>query len=188
MILIATTPRMRWVVCSIFLLTSACTTTGNNAAVEGPRIERISAEELARLAPKPVAKLSLDDLVSLSSEGKSADDIIAQIRATDSTYELTPSQSVDLSRNGVDAKVLDYIHDSREAALMNHLAEEINRREQQKQAEVAKLKNRLRQQRYYDPYCRGYYGLMPYGYGGYGRRFGSHFGLGAGIGLPSGCW
>jgi len=175
--------------CSVFLLTSGCASTGKDSGSAGPKIDRISPEELARLIPSPIAKLTLEDLVRLTNEGNGADQIIAQIKATDSMYDLTPSQSVDLSHKGVDAKVLDYIHESREAAVRNQLADEINRREMQKQAEVARLKNRLwQQQRYYDPFCRGYYGITPYGYGGYGRHYGSHFGLGAGVGLPLGCW
>ncbi len=176
--------------CSIFLLASGCTSTGNNAANQAPKLERISAEELDKLMTPPAAKLTLDELVSLSKQGNSPDQIIAKIKATDSMYDLTPSQALELSQKGVDARVLDYIHESREAAVRNNLADEINRRERQKQEEVAKLKNRLSQQqrRYYDPFCRGYYGLMPYGYGGYGRHFGSRFGFGAGLGMPLGCW
>ncbi|HSG93775.1 MAG TPA: hypothetical protein VK999_08625 [Methylotenera sp.] len=173
----------------ILLLVSGCASTGRYVNVDGPKIDRISPEDLARLIPPPVAKLTLDDLVRLTKEGSSAEQIIGQIKATDSMYDLTPSQSVDLSQKGVDAKVLDYIHTSREAAIRNQLADEINRSERQKQAEVAKLKNRMwQQQRYYDPFCRGYYGIRPYGFGGYGRHFGSHFGFGLGIGRPLGCW
>ena len=185
------------VICSTLLLATGCATNNydrtadgaGNGTVSGPKIDRISAEDLARMIPQPVAKLSLDDLVKLSQAGNSAEQIIAQIKATDSMYDLTPSQSLELSHKGVDAKVLDFIHEQRELALRNNLADEINRREKQKQAELARLKNRLwQQQRYYDPFCRGYYGLTPYGYGGYGSRFGSHFGLGAGVGMPLGCW
>lgn len=175
--------------CSMVLLLASCATSSNRDTGAGPKIDRISAEELARLIPKPVAKLTPDDLVRLTKEGNSPDQIIAQIRSSDSMYDLTPSQSLELSRQGVDAKVLDYIHESREAAVRNQLADEMNRRESQKQAEVARLKNQLwQQQRYYDPFCRGYYGMRPYGFGGYGRHFGSHFGLGLGFGRPLGCW
>lgn len=177
------------VICTTSLLAAGCATKNYDGASDGPRIDRISAEELARIIPQPVAKLSLDDLVKLSQAGNHADQIIAQIKATDSMYDLTPSQSLELSAKGVDAKVLDFIHEQRELALRNNLADEINRREKQKQAELARLKSRLwQQQRYYDPFCRGYYGLSPYGYGGYGSRFGSHFGLGAAVGMPLGCW
>lgn len=176
-------------VCSSLLLVSGCAGTGYHDAGLGPAIDRISPEELARIMPQPVARLSLDDIVRLTKEGSSPEQIIAQIKASDSMYDLTPSQSVELSKKGVDAKVLDYIHESHELALRNSMADEMNRREKQKQAELARLKNRIwQQQRYYDPFCRGYYGLTPYGYGGYGSRFGSHFGMGVGAGLPLGCW
>lgn len=175
--------------CSMVMLVSGCTTVSADNGSTGPKIDRISAEELAHLMPLPIDRLKLDDLVRLTKEGNSADQIIAQIKATDSMYELTPSQNVELSSKGVEAKVLDYIYERRETAVRNQLADEMNRREQKKQAEVAQLKNRLwQQQRYYDPFCRGYYGLIPYGYGGYGRHYGSHFGLGIGAGLPLRCW
>lgn len=154
-----------------------------------PKIDRITAEELARIIPQPVDKLSMDDLVSLAKQGKTAEQIIDVIKSTDSMYDLTPSQSLALSQSGVDVKVLDFIHERRELALRNNFADEMNRREQQKQAEIAKLKSRNLQRQYYDPYCRfGRYGFSPYGYGGFGSRFGSGFGIGTGIGFPLGCW
>ncbi len=175
-------------ICSALLFASGCATTSHEN-IEGPKVDRISPEELARLLPQPVAKLTLDDVVRLTNAGNSAEQIIEQIKTTDSMYDLTPSQTIQLSHQGVDSRVLDYIHERRELAVSNNLADEINRREKQKQAELTNLKNRLwQQQRYYDPFCYGYYGLTPYAYGGYGRHFGSNFGLGAGVGLPWGCW
>lgn len=175
--------------CMVVMFAAGCSATGNKSNSAGPKIDRISAEELARLIPKPFAKLTTDDLVRLTQEGNSPDQIIAQIKASDSMYDLTPSQSLELNRKGVDAKVLDYIHESREAAVSNQIADEMNRRESLKQAEVARLKNQLWQrQRYYDPFCRGFYGFRPYGFGGYGRHFGSHYGLGLGLGRSLTCW
>ncbi len=173
------------------LLPAGCTmvtTATGDAVSQQLKIDRISAEELARLTPLPPAKLTLDDLLRLTKEGNSPEQIIAQIKAADAMYELTPGLSIELSRQGLDSKVLDYIHESRQRALMNSLADEINRREKQKQAEITKLKNRVVQQRNYDPLCRGYYGVAPYGFGGYGRHPASHFGWGAGVGFPLGCW
>ncbi|HQS37028.1 MAG: hypothetical protein B7Y16_02970 [Methylotenera sp. 24-45-7] len=174
------------------LLLAACASKPPVAA-SNPKIDRISAEELARIIPQSAAKLSLDDLVNLSKQGKTPEQIIDQIKTTDSMYDLTPSQSLALSRSGVDAKVLDFIHERRELALRNNLADEINRREQQKQAEIAKLKTRNWQRQRYNSYCGlGRYGFSPYGYGGFGSRFGSRFGsgfgIGTGIGFPLGCW
>lgn len=174
---------------SMLMLIVGCASNARQGETATPKIDRISAEELARIIPKPVAKLSLDDLVRLTKEGNSPDQVIAKIEASDSMYDLTPSQSVALNRQGVDAKVLDYIHARRELAVRNNLADEILKREKEKRAELAKLKNQLWQQRFYDPYCRyGYYGLTPYGYGAYGSRYGSRFGIGSGFGYPGGCW
>ena len=111
--------------------------------------------------------------------------VIDKIKVTNSYYELTPSQSVALNKQGIDSKVLDYIYTSREQMLRNNVADEINKREKIKRAELDKLRNQqLQQQQLYDPFCR--YG--PYGYGGFGSRYGSRFGVGAGFGRPFGCW
>lgn len=168
-------------------LITGCATNGTQTA---PSIDRISAEALERIMPQPHPVLSLDEIVALSKQGLSADQIIQKIKETDSTYELTPSQSVELSQRGVDKQVLDYIHSSRELALRNKLAEEINKREQAKRAELAKIKQQLiNQQRFDDPFCRYQrFGYNPYGFGFYGSRFGPRFGMGAGYISPWGCW
>lgn len=175
------------------LVMSACATNGQQSYGQSPQIDRISDEELARIMPKPVALLSLDDLVELSKEGATADQIIDKIKETNSLYDLTPSQSVELDRQGIDSKVLDYIHASHEQVLRNNVADELNKREKIKRAELENLKKQqlqqLQQQQLYDPFCRyGAYGISPYSYGAYGSRFGPHFGLGAGFGRPLGCW
>ncbi len=172
----------------LFLGVSGCaSTSGSHDAA--PVIDRISEAELERIAPKPIATLTLEDIVKLSREGQTAEQIIAKIKASNSQYELTPSQSVALSEQGVDRQVLDYIHTSRELAWRNSVADEINKREQEKQAALDKLKQQqINQQRLYDPFCRGYGRLYPYGYGALGARRGPHFGLGAGYMRPLGCW
>jgi hypothetical protein len=169
----------------------ACASNHQYSGAGSQKIDRISEEELARIMPKPVATLSLDDLVSLTKSGVTADALIEKIRISNSSYDLTPSQIVDLNKQGIDNKVLDYIHTSRELALKNNVAEEINQREKAKRAELDKLKQQQlleRQQRMYDPFCGyGYYG-HPYGYGAFGSRFGHRSRFGASFGLPLGCW
>ena len=167
---------------------SACASSGQQVHGQVPKIDRISDEELARIMYQPVSALSLDDLVKLSKEGATADQLIEKIKASNALYDLTPSQSVELNKQGVDSKVLDYIYASREQALKNNVAAEINKREKAKRAELEKLKNQqLQQQPLYDPFCRyGAYGMRPYGYGAIGSR--SRFGFGAGFRQPLGCW
>ena len=85
------------------LLMSGCASTGTQQA----QIERITPEELAKILPQPVATVTLDEIVKDSKANKSADEIIAKIKASNSRYELTPAQTLDLNKKGVDTKVLD---------------------------------------------------------------------------------
>ena len=164
----------------------ACASNSENSDVRSPKIDRISEEELAKIISKPVVVLSLADLVRFTKEGQTADEIIEKIHVSNSSYDLTPSQVVDLNKQGVDNKVLDYIHTSRELALRNNVADEINQREKIKRAEFEKLKRQQwLQQRVYDPACG--YGY-PYGYGAFGSHFGHHSRFGASFGFPLGCW
>lgn len=172
---------------AIFLIAASGCATSTQQNNVSPRIDRISEAELARITPQPLAILTLDEIVRLSKEGTSAEQIIEKIKKTDSLYDLTPSQSITLNQQGVDNKVLDYIHTSRELAWRNSVADEINRREKEKRAELEKLKRQqLQQQRFHDPFCQGYYGLSPYGV--YGPRFGRQFGIRAGYVSPWRCW
>lgn len=179
---------------SIFLLSFiliACVSNSQRSEDSSQKIDRISEDELSRIMPNPVAVLSLDDLVRLTKEHLTADEIIEKIRNSNSFYDLTPSQVVDLNKQGIDSKVLDYIHSSRELALRNNVANEINQREKIKRAEVNKLRRQQwlqQQQRLYAPACGyGYFG-HPYGYGSFGSHFGYRARFGAGFGLPLGCW
>ena len=80
------------------LLLQACV---SNPTVT-PQIQRISPEELERITPNPTPNLTLDDIVRLTKNGTSPDQIIAEIKASNSGYDLSPSQAVELSKQGVD--------------------------------------------------------------------------------------
>lgn len=173
---------------SAFILPS-CATQSNTNQEKSPQIDRISEAELARIMPAPVATLSLDDLVRLSKEGATPEQLIEKIKVSNSSYDLTPSQSVDLSKQGVDSKVLDYMHVSREQALRNNVADEINKREKSKRQALNDLKLAQQKQSDYHAMCGyGRYGFRPYGYGAYGSRLGRRFGGGIEFGAPIGCW
>lgn len=173
---------------SVFVL-SGCASTGTQQS----KVERITPEELAKLIPAPVATVSLDEIVVDSKAGESADDIIAKIKNSNSRYELSSTQVLDLNKQGVDAKVLDYIQQSNELAKQNIIADEMNKREQEKMAAKKQLQREraLNNSRYYDPFWGshfgGYYGRGYYGHGSrFGYRHGSRFGLGLGFGYPYG--
>jgi len=129
-----------------------------------PKIQRISPEELERILPRPVPTVSLEEIVRLSREGVPSAAIIEKIRQSGSTYALAPSQMIDLSRQGVDSVVLDYLYASREQILREGYADEINRRDGEYRAELEHLQRELMQQRAYscDPFWWGY--PYPWGY------------------------
>ncbi len=157
---------------AVVLTISACASSG---ARYGNVDSRITPEEMAKMMPPPVATLSLDEIVSDSKQGKTADEMIAKIKASNSRYALTPSQSLDLSQKGVDVKVLDYMHQSNEAAKQNAMADEINKREKAKRIAQERLEQEREFMRddYYDgfwgPRFGGFYG--PYGYPYYGNPY-----------------
>lgn len=129
------------------------------------QIDRITPEELAKIMPPPIATVSLEAIVEQTKQGKTPDEIIASIKASNSRYELTPSQTLALSKQGVDVKVLDYIHQSNELAKQNAIADEINKREQAKIIAQKQLEQerRLSRGRFYDdPFYRPYYWGYPY--------------------------
>ena len=178
--------RLIFVMLSLFIL-AGCASTGTQAG----KVERITPEELAKLIPSPVATVSLDEIVADSKAGKSADDIIAKVKTSNSRYELTYSQVLDLNKKGVDAKVIDYIQQSNELAKQNIIADEMNKREQEKMAAKKQLQREraFNNSQYYDPFWGpsfgGYYGRgfypIPIGPGGRYWR-GSRFGWGIGYG------
>jgi hypothetical protein len=168
-----------WLIVMSMLILTACASTPQRE----PEIQRISAEELDKLLPPPVAALSLDEIVQLSKQGLSAEDIIKKIQESKSQYVLTPSQYLDLNKQGVSTKVLDYIQSAHEQMLKENFADELNKREQAKVKEQEKLKKELLLRRgypFYDPFWGpGPYWRHPfYGPGFYGPGSGLYYRFG----------
>jgi hypothetical protein len=165
--------RLRYVILlAAVIALSACASSGARYG----NVDRITPDEMAKILPAPIATVTLDEIVNDSKHGKTPDEIIAKIKASNSRYELTPSQALELSKQGVDVKVLDYMHQSNEAAKQNAVAEEINKREKAKRI----AQDRLEQERefmrddYYDPFWEprfgGFYSPF-YGYPYYGNPY-----------------
>ena len=159
------------------ILLAGCASTGSQQS----KVERITPEQLAKLLPPPVATVALSEIVADSKAGKTTDEIIAKINTSNSRYELTTAQTLDLSKQGVDVKVLDYMRQSNELAKQNAIADEMNKREQEKRSAQKQLqRERALAQSYYNDYFDSpfYNPYYHYGYGPYyGSRFfwGSHF-------------
>ncbi|MEE9330795.1 MAG: hypothetical protein V3U89_01065 [Methylophilaceae bacterium] len=171
-------------VLAIFFILTGCASLGEH---QQGQVERITPEELAKLLSPPVATVTLDEIVTDSKQGKTSDVIIAKIKDSNSRYELSSTQILDLNKQGVDVKVLDYIQQSNELAKQNAIATEMNRREKEK-SEVQKQLNqaRLARHRYYDPFWGSRYNFY-YRHGFPGRYWrGSRFGWGMSYGHPFG--
>ncbi len=159
------------------ILLAGCANTGSQQS----KVERITPEQLAKLLPPPVATVALSEIVADSKAGKTPEEIITKIITSNSRYDLTTAQTLDLSKQGVDVKVLDYMRQSNELANQNAIADEMNKREQEKRSAQKQLqRERALAQSYYNDYFDSpfYNPYYHYGYGPYyGSRFfwGSHF-------------
>lgn len=149
------------VVCA---LVAGC--ASNPQKESAPQIQRISAEELEQLLPKPDPNLTYEELVRLSHEGVTAEALIEKIKQSNSSYELTPSQALELGRKGVDPKVLDFMHAQRELALRDGFADELNKRDREHQSVVEQLRREALMRPMCDPFWGPYppYWRYPYPY------------------------
>lgn len=169
---------------------SGCASTGTQQA----KVERITPEELAKLIPPPVATLSLDEMVAMSRAGKTPDEIIDKIKTSNSRYELTSAQVLDLNKQGVDVKVLEYIAQANELAKQNAIADEMNKREKEKRIAQQELRREreFSRNQFYDPFWGSgfgaFYGRPWIGPIGPAGRFwrGNRFGWGFNYGYPFG--
>lgn len=144
--------RSTLVLMGLLALLSGCASNPSEPGTP-PKIDRITPEELESLLPLPIPNLSLEDLVRMSKAGDSPDAIIARIRDSHSGYELTPGQMINLNRQGVDSRVLDYIQSAREQLVREGFADEVNQRERAHREELESLRREWMPRPYsYDPY------------------------------------
>ena len=99
------------------------------APAEPPKIERISAGQLEATLPPPVAALPLEQLVTLTREGLSAEALIARIVESGSRYRLSASRIVELAHEGVPLRVLDHLVAAERTRIFDELAADATRRE-----------------------------------------------------------
>lgn len=109
------------------LLLSAC---ASGPPPEPPRIERMTAAELAAALPQLTATVSLADIVAMGREGKAAAQIVDRLRESHSRHRLTAGEILDLRDQGVAREVLDYLVDADRQATFDDVAADIARREQ----------------------------------------------------------
>lgn len=141
------------VIFSICLLAS-CASAPKPQQVQ--KIERLTKEELANIMPAPVSQLSFESLLEMSRQGESADAVITKLKETDTSFDLTPSQMLELKQQGVDVKVLDYLHEQRLEGLRHKVSNVFVDKIKAKDEEIELLKRQLRfQSMMGDPFCNG---------------------------------
>lgn len=134
------------------------------------QVSRLSAQDLARLTPPPNPQVPLAEVIAWSDAGASAQAIIKKLQDSGTFYNLTAQQIVDISKQGVDQRVIDHLvaaqEKARQATLLTQLADRDARAAQQ--IEQERNRRRALQQQYH------------YGYGGaWGPRHGFGFGAGS---------
>ena len=141
------------VIIAFFL--SACAT---GAGMTQSEVKRITPDELAKLMLQPEATYTLEAIVTDAKSGKTSGEIIAKLKSSESLYDLKVSDVLRLNQQGVDVEVLDYMQESNALAKQNYLAEEINKREHEKEKALKALNNErlLQMNRYYHPFWRPY--------------------------------
>lgn len=134
-------------------------------------VQRITPEELARI--KPVAKpvVGLEEIIARTRTGATPEAIIARLAETGTVHVLTSAQIVELSRQGVDQKVLDYLAEVQEKARQATLVTQLADRDAQAAAQLEQ--ERQRRQALQHQYDAWYWG---YGYGPWGPRYGFGWG------------
>jgi hypothetical protein len=155
--------KSRVIIVLLAVLLAACAAS---PIPSSPRIARLPAAELERLSAEPSAP-TLDELLAMARAGASAESIIARWRQSNARPDLTPARVLDLHARGLPLPVLQAIHEDRESALRNELAQQLIQRDQQ--CSLAVERERLRWLRTPAPYGAAYpgaWGGYPYGYGG----------------------
>jgi hypothetical protein len=112
----------------LLLIFAGCSAVPERDAPGNPKIERLSEDALARL-PAPEPKLTAEDLVRLSREAMPAEKIIERFQATHSRLKMPRSEIMELAKQGVDRKVLDYLAEAEERARQTDVAESLARAE-----------------------------------------------------------
>ena len=161
---------LKRLLCSALLLLAfaGCSATPERDARGNPKIERLTEEALARL-PAPEPKLTAEGLVRLSREGMPPEKIIERFQATHSRLGIPRSEIMELGKQGVDRKVLDYVAEAEERARQTDVAEALAGRDAE-QAREEEQRRELYRYPYWPspPYWGGYIGVPRRNWGFFG--------------------
>ena len=104
-------------------------------ASPGPQpgsVQRLTPEQLARIAPTPNPAIPLSEIMALSKAGTPPEAIIKRLADTGTVHVLSASQIINLATHGVDQKVIDALVEaqerSRQTTLVTQLADSTRRK------------------------------------------------------------
>lgn len=148
-------------------LVAGCATPTARGPDGNPQLSRIESSELAKIPPARAPRLSADEIVRLSAEGRTPPEIILErYRESGSRLNLTAAQAADLRQRGVSAKLVDQIQ---QADLDAARSDAADARARQEAAGARYREPRYRYSQPYAPYAypngygNGYYGGRPQG-------------------------
>jgi hypothetical protein len=147
-------------------------------AANGPppgSVQRLSPEELARIRPVAKPVVGLEEIIARTKTGATPEAIIARLAETGTVHVLSSAQIIELSRQGVDQKVIDYLAETQEKARQATLTTQLADRDAQAAAQLEQERQRrLALQHQYDSWYWG-----GYSYGPWGPRYGIGWGRGS---------
>ena len=156
---------------------AGCATSVQRDAAGRPLLQRADPQTLEDSLRRVPGKLSLGEVAVMAREGRSAEEIVARMRATGTRFALDEDQRRMLREQGVPERVIAaLIAAEKEAQRVDRLTAEADR-EAQSQRRARAYRNWSRAYPYYDPW----WGWHPYlGYSRFRRFHGWHGGIGWG--------
>ena len=146
-------------------------------ASSGPQpgsVQRLTPEQLARIAPTPNPAIPLSEIMALSKAGTPPGAIIKRLADTGTVHVLSATQIVNLATHGVDQKVIDALVEAQERSRQTTLMTQLADRDAQEAQRLEFERQRLwqAQRYYYDPFWDPYWPRLYFGYGfGYYRGY-----------------
>ena len=145
-------------VVAVMLGTIGCAQVGQRDAAGNPALLRAAPDQLAAGASQAPSRLSAEDIVSLSRQGESTEQIMARYRASGTRLRINPVLAASLRERGVDARTVAAINDAEQEA------ERTDRVSAQVDRETAAS---IRAEQARPTVVTPSYGYAPWGYNGY---------------------
>ena len=161
-------PLIPLILAATLAVLGGCASFDNNG-----QVTRLTPEDLARLTPPPNPKVPLSEVIALSRADTPPDVVIKKLQDTGTFYNLNAQQIVDLSKQGVDQRVIDHLVSAQEKARQATLLTELADRDAKAAQAVERERSHLRALQQHNSWVYGPGGWRP-NYG-LGWSYGSYY-------------